>query len=77
MKLVKMRIEWTLDPMTGVLIRRGRDTHRRPFDEGGRDWHVATLRQGPAKFTRSDQKLTLVCVASKDPFLEIPECTQP
>lgn len=63
MELVKMRIEWALNPVIGVLIRRGQDTQGRPCDDGGRDWHVATMSQGTAKFTRSDQQLTLVCVA--------------
>ena len=44
-----LNLAWTLNPMTGVLIRRQEDTEtqgRKPHKGRGRDWNFATTSQG-------------------------------
>lgn len=50
------------NPMTGILIRRGKFGHRetegkRPWDEEGRAWSDAATNQGNTRIAGNQQKL--------------------
>ena len=64
------------NPMTGVLIRRGkfgpRPTGRMPCDNGGRDWSDVSTSQGMPRTASRQQKLEQ---ARKDPPPELSERT--
>ena len=62
--------------MTGVLMRRGEDTHykRKQCDDGIRDWNRAATSQGMPRITCSHQKLR---ETRNDSSLEPSEGPQP
>lgn len=43
---VILDLEWALGPVTRVLLRRRKETERRPCGEGDRDWSHEGLSQG-------------------------------
>ena len=70
------RLTWDLHPVTGVLMRRGEDTHykRKQCDDGIRDWNQAATSQGMPRITCSHQKLR---ETRNDSSLEPSEGPQP
>ena len=69
-------LEQVLNSMTGVLMRRGEDTHykRKQCDDGIRDWNRAATSQGMPRITCSHQKLR---ETRNDSSLEPSEGPQP
>ena len=57
-------IRWAINPMTSVLIKRGkfeyiqrRHTGKTPCDNGGREWRDHIYKPGNSKVCHNNQKL--------------------
>ena len=46
-----MQLVKKMDPKFNVLIKRGEDAQRRPYEDGGRDWSDAAAGQGTPRIS--------------------------